>query len=157
MGVCFAAEKTLGRLAKWLRILGFDTLYEPDLPAGYFGGLESSRLLLTRRATGRQGRTGNPYVVIRTDHYWDQLGEVIQAVGMTAESIQPFSRCIRCNSAIISANKADLQGKVPDYIWETHDVFRICQRCQRIYWSGSHIERSMERIRCLFNGKILTV
>jgi len=125
MELCFAVEKTLGRLAKWLRILGFDTLYEPDLPAGYFSGLEPSRLLLTRRTPCRQSRTVNPHLVIRTDHYWDQLAEVIQAVDMTAESIQPFSRCIRCNSAIISANKSDLQRKLPDYNLETHDVFRI--------------------------------
>jgi uncharacterized protein with PIN domain len=152
MEVCFAAEKTLGKLAKWLRILGFDTLYEPDLPVGYFSGLEPNRMLLTRRALCRQSRTDNPYVMIRTDHYWNQLIEVVKAAGIRAESIQPFSRCICCNSAIMPANKADLQGKVPDYVWETHDVFRICQRCQRIYWAGSHIERSMERIRCLFNG-----
>ncbi|MDF1591355.1 MAG: Mut7-C RNAse domain-containing protein [Desulfobacterales bacterium] len=152
MALCFAAEKTLGRLAKWLRILGFDTLFEPDLPAGYFSGLEPERLLLTRRKTCRQSRTDNACVVIRTDHYWDQLGEVIQAVGMTAESIKPFSRCICCNSAIISVDKAHLHGKVPDYIWETHDVFKFCRRCQRVYWPGSHIERSMERITCLFNG-----
>lgn len=152
MELCFAAEKTLGRLAKWLRILGYDTLFEPDLPAGYFMLLEPNRLLLTRRTPCRQHRTVNPYLVIRTDHYWDQLGEVIRAAGMKAESIQPFSRCIRCNSAIISANKADLQGKVPDYIWETQDGFKTCQGCQRIYWPGSHIERSMERIRCLFNS-----
>jgi uncharacterized protein with PIN domain len=151
MEVCFAAERTLGRLAKWLRILGFDTLYEPDLPPGYFNDLEPSRLLLTRRTSCRPGQADNPYVVIRTDHFWDQLGEVIQAVGLTADSIQPFSRCICCNSAILPVNKAELQGKVPDYIWETHDVFRICRRCQRIFWSGSHIRHSMERIRCLFN------
>ena len=148
----FAAERTLGRLAKWLRILGFDTLYEPDLTAGYFIGLESNRIILIRRAPYRQSHTDNPFVVIRTDHYWDQLVEVVQAVGITAECIQPFSRCIRCNSTLMPANKADLQGKVPDYVWETHHEFRICQGgCQRIYWAGSHIERSIERIRDLFN------
>jgi len=152
MRVRFAAEKTLGRLAKWLRILGFDTLYEPDLPAGYFSGLEPDRTFLTRREPCRRSRTGNPYVVIQTDHYWDQLLEVIRAVGIRAESVRPFSRCIRCNSEIMPVNKADLQGKVPDYIWETRDVFKICRGCQRVYWSGSHIERSMERIRCLFTG-----
>ena len=150
MELCFAAEKTLGRLAKWLRILGFDTLYEPDLAAGYFSGLEPNRTLLTRRAPFPLGRIDTPHVVIRADHYWDQLVEVVQAAGITAESIRPFSRCIRCNSAIMPSGKADLQGKVPDYVWETHDVFRICRGCQRIYWSGSHVERSMEKIRSLF-------
>ena len=70
MEVCFAAEKTLGKLAKWLRILGFDTLYEPDLPVGYFSGLEPNRMLLTRRALYRQSRTDNPY---RAQHGKDQM------------------------------------------------------------------------------------
>jgi len=152
MGLCFAAEKTLGKLAKWLRILGFDTLYEPDLPEGLFKDFEPERILLTRRHPIRQESTGHSHVVIRSDHYWEQLLEVVRAVGITAESIRPFSRCIRCNSAIGPAAKAGLQGKVPDYIWETHDVFRVCPGCRRIYWPGSHMEHGMGRIRSLFDG-----
>jgi len=155
MDFCFAVEKPLGRLAKWLRILGFDTLYEPDLPEGSFNGLEPERILLTQRTPIRQERAGQPQVVIRSDHYWEQLLEVVRAAGITAGSIRPFSRCICCNSEIKPAAKADVQGKVPDYVWETHAVFRICPGCRRIYWSGSHLERSMARIRSLFNGQPL--
>ena len=157
MELCFAADRTLGKLAKWLRILGFDTLYEPDLPAGCFSELEPDRVLLTRRATLRQIRTENPYIIIRSDRYWDQLVEVVKAAGITPESIRPFSRCIPCNATILPADKAELQGKVPDYVRETHQVFRICPECQRIYWAGTHIERSMQKIRCLFNGTYNTV
>jgi len=149
---CFAVAKPLGRLAKWLRMLGFDTLYEPDLPQGFFNGFETERILLVRRLPSRQDRTGYSHVVIRSDHYWEQLLELVRAVGITAESIRPFSRCIRCNSAIKPAAKAGLYGKVPDYIWETHDEFRVCPGCRRIYWPGSHIERSLGRIRSLFDG-----
>ncbi|MEW6672649.1 MAG: Mut7-C RNAse domain-containing protein [Thermodesulfobacteriota bacterium] len=152
MELCFAADKTLGRLAKWLRLLGFDTLYEPGFQAEDSSGLEPNRILLTRGAPDRRNRRDNPCIVIRSDHYRDQLAEVVRALGLTSASIRPFSRCIRCNSAIMPAGKEGLQGKVPDYIWETHDAFKICQGCQRIYWPGSHIERSLERIGCLFNG-----
>lgn len=153
MRLCFAADETVGRLAKWLRILGFDTWFEPDMPAGSFSGLEPDRILLTRRGSNRlQDRSDHPCVVIQSDHYRHQLLEVIRAVGMTADCIQPFSRCIRCNAATAAADKSDLQEKVPDYVWETHDVFSICPACRRVYWKGSHIERSMERIRRLFNA-----
>jgi len=155
MNLCFAADKTLGRLAKWLRILGFDTLYDPGLPAGCFSNLEPNRMLLLRNAPLRRDPKEYPYIVIRSDHYWEQLVEVIQAAGITPGLIRPFSRCIRCNATIISAKKEDLQGKIPDYVWQTHDRFCICQGCQRIYWAGSHIERSMERIRCLFESNLL--
>jgi len=151
MDFCFAADKTLGKLAKWLRILGFDTLYGPDLPAGCLGGLEPERILLTRRSFRRRSPTGPSCVVIRSDQYGEQLVEVVQAVGVRADSIRPFSRCIRCNSPIIPIGKANLKGKIPDYIWETHDAFRTCPGCQRIYWAGSHVERCTERIRHLFN------
>lgn len=153
MDFCFAADHTLGKLAKWLRILGFDTFYPVDIDIKFLNSLEPDRIILTRRTLCRpEGHTEIPVVVIRSDHYWEQLLEVVRAVGMRAESIRPFSRCICCNSAIQPAVKADLQGKVPDYIWETNDFFRICPGCRRIYWSGSHVERSMERIRSLFDG-----
>jgi len=153
MELCFAADKTLGKLAKWLRILGFDTTYDPDLPAGCFGELEPERVLLTRRSDFRKGRRENPYLVIRSDNYWKQLAEVVKALDITAESIRPFSRCISCNAITRSADKADLQGKIPDYVWETHDEFRSCPECHRIYWAGTHIEHSLERFRSLFNEK----
>ena len=151
MDLCFAADKTLGRLAKWLRILGFDTLYDPGLPAGCFSNLESNRTLLLRRDPLRRDPNDHSYIVIRSDHYWEQLVEVIRAAGITPELIQPFSRCIRCNATLMPAKKEYLQGRVPDYVWQTHDRFCICRGCQRIYWAGSHIERSMERISGLFN------
>jgi uncharacterized protein with PIN domain len=147
---CFAAEKMLGRLAKWLRILGFDTWYEQD--SGFeMGAAEPDRIVLTRRSGRRQLRPGRPHVVvIHSDHYMDQLAELIDATGMTLESVKPFSRCIRCNHPIVAVAKAAVRGAVPDYVWDTHDAFKTCVNCRRIYWRGSHIEHTFERIRELF-------
>lgn len=151
MEFCFAAERTLGKLVKWLRVLGFDTLYEPEQTPLCFSELEPKRILLTRRTSCRDKTwDGHRFVVIRSDHYWDQLIEVIRATEITVASIRPFTRCIRCNTPLRSIKKMELQGKVPDYIWETHNTFKTCRRCRRIYWAGSHIERSAERIKGLF-------
>lgn len=147
---CFAAESSLGKLAKWLRILGFDTLYEPDCNEDDFRLLKSDRILLTRQAVEPHRQAMPRRVRIYSDHYIDQLFEVIRAVGIGPEAVRPFSRCIRCNTTITSIEKEGVLGKVPDYVWQTHDKFRICHECQRIYWSGSHLGHSMEIINTLF-------
>lgn len=150
MDFCFAAESSLGKLVKWLRILGFDTLYEPDCKEEVFRLLEPGRILLTRQAIKHHKPSVPRCIRICSDHYTKQLLEVIRVLGIGPATIKPFSRCIRCNTAITLVEKEGLQGKVPDYIWETHDKFKICYGCQRIYWSGSHFKRAKEKIQTLF-------
>ena len=144
----FVAESTLGRLAKWLRILGFDTVYERQPPA--VKNPEPDRIRLTR--TQKVLRQDPPEHVIRitADGYTEQLGQVIRELGLTLADIAPFTRCIRCNASIQPIDNASVFGKVPDYIWETHDTFRCCPQCGRIYWPGSHPRQSLARIRNLF-------
>jgi len=152
MDFCFFAERPLGRLAKWLRLLGFDTLYEQQ-PGGLIAPNEPerSRIILTRRRNSRAIRPEPHRIFIRSDHYMQQLAELISATGMTLEAVHPFSRCIRCNRPIVPAAKTDLRGKVPDYVFEMHDAFKVCPGCGRIYWQGSHTAHSLERIRRLFH------
>ena len=143
----FLAESTLGKLAKWLRIMGFDTLYEPHVPDKKFADtIESSRIFLTRTERVPIGKDSHNLIFIASNYPFDQLKEVIHALKIKAEDIHPFSRCIRCNTTIREIGKNDVQGKVPDYVWETHETFHTCSQCRRIYWSGSHIENSMKII-----------
>ena len=150
MELCFAVEKTLGKLAKWLRILGFDTLYEQDVPTGDFEHLKEGRILLTRtRRIWDKHAPGNCVLII-SNTLLEQLAEVILALKIDPKKIQPFTRCIRCNTLIKPVDKKSVYGIVPDYIWETHEKFQVCNRCKRIYWPGSHIHHSMEKIKQLF-------
>lgn len=145
----FAVDKTLGRLAKWLRILGFDTLYEGEGAPDAFGDLKGRILLSRSRQAARRSDRGR-FVLIAANDPFEQLGEVMAQLALSPGSVRPFSRCIRCNRTIRSVEKPSVFGKVPDYVWETHDRFRVCPQCRRIYWSGSHVSRSIERIGRLF-------
>ncbi len=144
----FAAEKTLGKLAKWLRILGFDTIYDPDIknPA------ESGRILLTRTKRIKYEYTTDKLIFIKSDKPFKQLKEVIKALGIVNEDIKMFTRCIRCNTKIRMINKNSIRSVVPDYVWENQDSFKTCIKCKRIYWQGSHTKRSMEIIKKLFES-----
>ena len=148
MEIKFTAEKTLGKLAKWLRILGFDTIYDPDIlkPA------PSGRILLTRTKRIRDEYGTDKLIFIESDKPVKQLKEVIKTVGIVNEDIKVFTRCIRCNTKIKKIDKNAVHSVVPDFVWENQDSFKACSECKRIYWQGSHTKRSMERIKKLFES-----
>jgi len=154
MNLTFAADRTLGRLAKWLRLLGFDTVYESDVSGDrFYDNLDEMRVLLTRTEKNRSRFSGHRLVFIEANDSFEQLAQVIDDLGITASDIRPFSRCIECNIPIIDIPKESAFGLVPDYIWETHDDFSMCRQCGRIFWRGSHTERSMEKIENMFGSK----
>ena len=153
MDLCFAADRTLGKLAKWLRILGFDTLYESDIYSSWFyEHLGADRILLTRTEKIREGFSGQRLVFVNPDQPLEQLRQVITETVITEDDVRLFSRCIHCNIPIFPIDKEDVFGLVPDYTWETHSDFKICRRCERIYWKGSHWQRSGERVDKLFSS-----
>ena len=148
---CFAAEKTLGKLAKWLRLLGFDTLYESEVAADEFiKTLENDRILLTRTRRIRRKSTDCKLIFVHSDHWAEQLKQIILELGVKAAQTRPFSRCLHCNIQIVTAEKDSLWGRVPDYIFETHDHFQTCPECGKVYWSGSHTERGLKMIQQFF-------
>ncbi|MGD8273695.1 MAG: Mut7-C RNAse domain-containing protein [Desulfobacterales bacterium] len=149
---CFAADKTLGRLAKWLRLLGFDTLLESErADEKFIDSLEKDRILLTRTHRIRKQSADRKLIFVESDHLRQQLNQVVRELGLKAEQTRPFSRCLQCNVPIVAVDKNILRGRVPDYIFETHDHFDQCPQCDRIFWPGSHTQRSLEKIRHLFD------
>ena len=152
MNFSFAADRSLGRLARWLRLLGFDTVYESDVSSKWFyDNIDEMRVLLTRTKKNRSRFSGHRLVFIEANDLFGQIAQVIEELAITASDIRPFSRCIECNLPIIDIPKDCVFGLVPDYIWETHDDFSMCRQCERIFWRGSHTERSMDRIKSLFD------
>jgi len=147
----FLADGTVGKLAKWLRIFGFDTVYESDCRNGWVA--DRNRIRLTRSKQARKADHEHPHVVIVSDHYREQLRQVIRDVGIVPEDLKPFSRCIRCNEPTCEIGKEDVFGSIPDYIWQTHDAFWTCRRCNRVYWPGSHMSVTRERIQRLFGER----
>jgi len=150
--IVFTAEKTLGKLVKWLRLLGFDTIYErEDRMAAHDHQGEDDRIFLTRSRHVDKEKGIKKAIFIHSNDPFDQIREVIQALRMDRNHIRPFSRCARCNHLTETLEKESVRGLVPDFTWENQAAFRTCPKCHRIFWKGSHFNRMMDRIDRLFH------
>jgi uncharacterized protein len=147
MSLRFVADAMLGRLAKWLRILGYDTLYDPSWDDARLVRLARSedRVLLTRDLELAR-RKGACIVVIRSENLAEQLRQLQGQ--LTVSDVALMTRCPVCNDLLESISKDQAWGQVPPYIFVTQNEFRLCPTCNRFYWRGSH----WARMRALVSG-----
>jgi uncharacterized protein len=151
MSFYFAADRTLGKLAKWLRILGFDTTFELDDPYDlFYEKIEKDRIVLTRTATIKKLYRDHKLVFITSNYLEAQLKQAITEIGFSQAETRPFSICIHCNVPIVSVDPDSICGQIPDYIYETHREFHRCPRCNRIFWQGSHTKRALKKMKHIF-------
>ena len=138
----FAADAMLGRLALWLRLLGFDTFYEADVDDAALArrALDEQRTLLTRdRALLEAWTLPDAYLVAAEDSQ-AQLQEVARHFQLAAHA-QPFSRCSRCNAPLEPTSLDAVRARIPPRVAATHVAFLRCPACRRIYWEGTHVAR----------------
>lgn len=146
----FIADAPLGKLAKWLRILGYDTLYfqEKGLKKLLEKAERENRMILTRNRQLRKLLVEKKSLFITQNQPWLQLKEVIQAYNLE-KSRKPFSLCLLCNQPLREIAKSKIEGKVPEYVYDTQNNFFTCPQCQRIYWPGTHLQGMEEKIDTL--------
>jgi len=138
----FVADTHLGRLAGYLRMLGFDTRYERDSADEDLASIsvEEERILLTRdRGLLKRGMVTHGYFVQATDPS-RQLVEVLQRFDL-ASRMQPFRRCIHCNGILQPVPKDAVIDRLLPETRQYYDEFFLCPRCGRVYWKGSHYRR----------------
>lgn len=140
----------LGRLAKWLRILGYDTLYLGDVEDHVLAkvAIAQRRVLLTRdmELAGKRGFTS---LLIRSGNLREQLIQVIEELGLKLESEVWLSRCPLCNHLLLPVHKESVRGEVPAYVFATQERFVRCLHCHKVYWPGTHLDRIMEELEKL--------
>jgi uncharacterized protein with PIN domain len=154
MPTTFATERTLGRLNKWLRLMGFDTLSENEYPQGSFmQRIGPERIFLTRTQRLQGASIGLKTIFIRANDPAEQIEELIAQTGLRPQDIRAFSRCIVCNEPIRPVAKSAVAGSVPDYVWNTRTDFSACPKCGRVYWQGSHTERALQRLSGIFPAR----
>jgi len=153
----FIADSMLGRLAKWLRLLGNDTLYYPTIEDSRLLRIarEEGRILLTRDSRLVKVRDVPRYLLIEENDLFRQLKAVIRKFNLPVQSCldspENFStRCSLCNSPTDAASREDARGHVPEYVLSSHSKFRYCPSCRKYYWKGTHIEKMRERLTKLF-------
>ena len=146
----FVVDVNVGRLAKWLRVLGYDTLFPRE------GGdnqlvriaLQEGRVLVTRDAgiaLRRAVRLGQMQVVHILAH--DLRGQLRQLVREQQLSLNGgFSRCVRCNDPLHRLPKGQVAERVPPYVLESQSTFMECPSCLRLYWRGTHWANMMSEL-----------
>ena len=145
----FAADRMLGRLAKWLRIIGQDVIYGPHL-TGY--GLiraarVENRLILTRDRSLKQ-KQPPAFLFIDGDHYRDQIVQVVRQCGLELGQ-DLFTRCIECNTLLQPRPKESLEKVLPPYVFSSQEKFFGCPSCCRVYWPATHHQKMIEELKNL--------
>jgi len=138
----FVLDIHLGRLAAYLRMIGFDTLYRNCSTDEELARIsrDERRILLTRDVgLLKRGAVTHGYFVRQTGSR-AQLAEIVRRFDL-ARLMRPFSRCMRCNGPLEDVARAEVQTALPHRAAGLYDEFRRCAACGRVYWKGGHYQR----------------
>ncbi|KPK42291.1 MAG: hypothetical protein AMJ78_03020 [Omnitrophica WOR_2 bacterium SM23_29] len=147
----FLATKELGRLCKWLRILGYDCEYftEDNLVSLTIKSLQEDRVILTRNVRLSE-RAGFKVVHIKHDLVKEQLKQVLNELKLKIGEEGMFTRCVICNLSLEDVKKEEAEDKVPPFVYKMHDDFVRCPKCGRVYWHGTHWGNVREYINGIY-------
>ena len=147
----FIVDTNVGKLAKWLRIMGYDTLF--------FNGSNDSRMVAIALAEGRVILTKDTQIMkrgvitrgrlkailIQSDQPELQMQQVIDNLHLDCR-FKPFSICLECNQPLAGKSKEQVKDLVPPYVFQTQNQYMECPSCHRIYWRGTHWQRMREKL-----------
>jgi protein-L-isoaspartate(D-aspartate) O-methyltransferase len=145
----FLADSMVGKLARWLRLLGHDVRYERCLEDGELvaAAVEEGRVVLTRDRKLVERRACRRYVLLQSDEPQEQLLELIRAVDLPLDEALWMQRCLECNGLLEKVNRAAVRGEVPPYVYAHHERFARCKECGHTYWRGTHVKGMLARIQ----------
>lgn len=145
----FVADINLGTLARWLRILGYDTRFDRGGVDRDFlrRAQQEDRIVLTRKREMAKRQFIGRLVVIEQDHVRRQLAEVMEKLGLCLYMDRLYRRCALCNALLVDVSRQDVEGLVPDFVYHQSGPFRRCPECGKIYWPGGHREKALQFLR----------
>jgi uncharacterized protein with PIN domain len=145
----FVVDVNLGRLARLLRLLGFDVRYDRHLDDDEIAAMsDDDRIVVTRDRrllTRRRVRHG---VFVHADRPVDQIVEVVRRLQLGPQ-LAPFTRCLRCGGALATASKRDVLDQLEPLTRRHYDDFARCQECGHVYWRGSHHHRLQQLVETI--------
>jgi uncharacterized protein with PIN domain len=145
------ADAMLGSLARWLRVLGLDTAYDPALDDAALveKAVRERRVILTRDARLVARRRARNHLFIRSGRVEEQVRQVLGDLGIGIRPGELFGRCLRCNVPLENIAAEEARRRVPPFVARTQDRFRGCPRCGRLFWRATHVERMRDRLRAM--------
>jgi len=156
MGIKFIVDNNVGKLVKWLRIMGYDTLF--------FGGssdsgmiaiaLNEDRVILTRDTQIMKRRVVTSgqlkAILITSDEPELQIRQVIDTLNLNCQ-FRPFTLCLECNQPLVERSKEQVKDLVPPYVFQTQSQYVECPACHRIYWRGTHWQAMTKKLKKFMN------
>lgn len=148
----FALDSMLGSLARWLRIMGYDSTYEREAKDTEIlrRSIDEDRFLITRdkQLALRAGEKG---FLITSDRLEDQLAQMVKRFGLRSEAVP--TRCTICNGALEKVGRNEIMDNVPPRVLERNEEFFRCTSCGQIYWKGTHWEKIRRTLDGLQSGR----
>jgi uncharacterized protein with PIN domain len=148
----FVADVMLGRLARWLRIAGFDVLYSNRFSDDELVALsqQQGRVLLSRDTRLLVRKVVKHFIFLESESIQSQLQQVFE-ITHTTSLPDVLTRCLSCNDVLAEVPRENVREKVPPYVFETQVHFKSCPRCNKVFWAGTHRQSVLRTL-----GKLLS-
>jgi uncharacterized protein with PIN domain len=154
MEIKFIADNNVGKLARWLRLIGYDTLLFKQKNDGQMikRALSEDRVILTKDTQFMKRRlvtNGTLKTIhIKQDNPKLQVQELVETLNLNYH-FKPFSFCLECNRALIARHREEVKNLVPAHVFETQTQYTECPACHRIYWPGTHWQAMVKKLQDL--------
>ncbi len=156
-GLRFIVDHNVGKLARWLRMMGYDTLFfnGDDDSRMVAIALREGRVILTRdtqimkRGVVTSGRL--KAILIEWEKPEQQIRQVMKSLNLDCQ-LEPFSLCLECNQPLEERSKEEVKDRVPPYVFQTQEQYMECPACHRIYWRGTHWQEMTRKLEELGKG-----
>ncbi len=156
--VRFIVDQNVGKLSKWLRMMGYDTLFFTDEDDWLMvrAALAENRVILTRdtqvMSRGVVSRGRIKAILIQSEEPEEQIRQVAATLDLDYQS-ESFTICLECNQPLEKKSRQQVEGRVPAYVFQTQEQYMECPACHRIYWRGTHWLAMTERLKQIAAGR----
>jgi uncharacterized protein len=142
----YLTDASLAGLAKWLRLLGFDTIVFPSIVGREMLNLACAekRIVLTRRQDMLERQFRGELYIVESIDVGNQLKEVITRFSLILDKQKMFRICLQCNEKLFEVAKEEVHDLVPVYVFVTCSEYNKCPSCSRIYWAGTHLRNALQ-------------
>ena len=150
----FIADNMLGKIAKYLRMLGYNTIFPPPPKTDVLIKLaqQEDRVVLTRSSQLKQIDLANQLIFyLKATHFEPQFRKIYNYFDLYFNPDRTFTRCLQCNTPLKTVKKNMIIDQIPPQVKSNFDHFKKCETCFKIYWQGSHTDRMLDQLRQILN------
>jgi hypothetical protein len=146
----FIVDSMLGKLARRLRLMGYDTYYDAKSDDHEILKIsnDEDRFIVTRDTQMAKIR-GAKLFLLRSTDLKEQLKELLKLAKIRLDSSRSFSRCPECNTPVKEVSKEEVKKIIPKFVYETLNKFSYCPKCKKAYWQGTHYEKLVKELKSI--------